>query len=223
MRECLIDGNVKGDTLSEFLKNRQAFLQTAFGASEQEFKEKVTEEINRILSISPSAAVHLWFEEDLFCQTNFWFSIHLLHAHTSITNLYLILPTSTLQYGFGGMNHAALETAYQNKYELQPQEIHGLHTLWLSYQQNQPDTMMEIANNLSPTLPFLLPAVKAHINRLPDATGLGYPERLILALQQDLRTTDFPTIFKAFHKQAAIYGFGDLQVRRIWERVNSGV
>ena len=118
------------------------------------------------------------------------------------------------------MNEADLLTAYQDGLLLTTLQIEDLQQLWEKYQTNQIEAMREIADRYITTLPFLLPAVQAHQKRQPDKDGWGHPERLVQSIQNTLQTKDFPTIFREFSKRAPIYGFGDLQVKRIWEQVN---
>ena len=173
----------------------------------------------KICKIPKKAAVHLWFERDLFCQVNLWFSAHLLHKYTHVEKVSLVLPTSSLQYGFGGMNTTELRQAFENRQSLKKEQIQALDQLWLCYRQQQYNQMVDIAKTFQTTLPFLLPAVKAQLDRLPDKDGLGHPEKLLRSLQKEFQTTDFPTLFKAFSERAPIYGFGDSQVLEIWNRI----
>jgi hypothetical protein len=46
---------------------------------------------------------------------------------------------------------------------------------------------------------------------------LGRPEKLVKALIET-KSNDFNVIFEAFSKQEGIYGFGDLQLRSIFDR-----
>ena len=131
----------------------------------------------------------------------------------------LVLPTSSLQYGFGGMDTTELKQAFEHKQSLSKEQVQTMDQLWLNYQQQQYRQMVAIAQNHQTTLPFLLPAVEAQLERIPDKDGLGHPEKLMLSLQEELQTTDFPTLFKAFCERAPIYGFGDSQVLEIWNRI----
>ena len=77
MRECMVQGNVEGNSLDEILVSRKAFMQSDFGVSEKEYTDDSEAEILKIKNIS-DGIVNLWFEEDLFCQVNLWFSCYLL-------------------------------------------------------------------------------------------------------------------------------------------------
>ncbi len=219
LRECLIMGNVQGNTLRDFFDNRFSYLHKAHGITAEEFTNKGEKELSKICELPKEAKVYLWFERDLFCQVNLWFSAHLLHTYTQVEQFFLVLPTATLLYGFGGMNKDELTHAYEHSQELTKEQIGIFHQLWIAYQQQQYDQLRAIAQQHYSTLPFLLPAVEAQLKRLPNKDGLGYPELLLLSLQEELQTDHFPTLFKAFSKRAPIYGFGDSQVLEIWNRI----
>ncbi|MEO1259529.1 MAG: hypothetical protein AAFZ15_12060 [Bacteroidota bacterium] len=68
--------------------------------------------------------------------------------------------------------------------------------------------------------PFLPQVIQAHLERFPIKNKKGKPERIILQIMEELNTVEFGKIFLEFSKRAGIYGFGDLQVKRIFETVN---
>lgn len=77
MRECLVDGDISGNTLDELFKSRAIFIsENVPNCSKQDYFDKTVSEISKLLAISPGTEINLWFEEDLFCQVNFWFSVH---------------------------------------------------------------------------------------------------------------------------------------------------
>ena len=77
-RECLIEGNVDGDTFDSFFNNRAQFISKNYGDTKEAYLQNVKTEFQKILTLEPDSNVNLWFEDDLFCQVNFWFIIHLL-------------------------------------------------------------------------------------------------------------------------------------------------
>lgn len=219
LRECLIMGDVKGASLPQFFQNRFTVLHNTYGVTKEEFENKVERELLKITQIPKTASVNLWFERDLFCQVNLWFAIHQLSTSTAVKNYFLVLPTSSLQFGFGGMDKASLKEAYQQKQFLSKEQVIAFHQLWLCYQESNFKKMMEIAKEYKESLPFVLPAVQAHLARQPNQEGLGHPELLLLSLKKELQTDHFPTLFKEFSKRAPIYGFGDSQVKQILDRM----
>jgi len=94
-RECLVDGDVSsahqvasldggGDasldtSLDAFFQIRASFLQKQYGISPDEYAASTIAEFWKIREIPPESDINLWFEEDLFCQVNFWFCCTLIH------------------------------------------------------------------------------------------------------------------------------------------------
>lgn len=216
LRECLVDGAVEGDTLDELLATRAAFMSNNYeGVTEAVYYEKTLSEFQKIINIPPNSVVNLWFEEDLFCQVNFWFTIHLLQQHIPNANIYLVKPNPPNQYSFGYLSMEELEGLYQERLLLQKRE--ALASLWPLYQKNKTDQLLEVTKNLVKDYPFILPAVKAHLDRIPKEGTIGYPSNLLLEIMEEIGTKDFSSVFKVFNKRAAIYGYGDVQVKRLWK------
>ena len=77
-REALIVGPVAGTCLDEFWKLRTEFITTSYGVTAEEYSQKTISEIERLHSIPEDSEICLWFEDDLFCQVNLWFTLNLL-------------------------------------------------------------------------------------------------------------------------------------------------
>lgn len=216
-RECLVDGNVKGKDLNELFDTRAKFLSQNYGGTEQDYYDKAASEFQKINTIDNHSTINLWFEDDLFCQVNFWFITHLLTKITRNNTVYLIRPTLHTQYGFGGLNESELMSIYKNKIALT--ELDKIASLWESYQNDDTKNLMDQALELEKKYPFILPAVKAHIQRIPTNGNLGRPTESLMAIMKELKTEDFGTVFKEFNKRENIYGFGDLQVKRLYDKI----
>ncbi len=71
--------------------------------------------------------------------------------------------------------------------------------------------------------PFILPAVQAHIDRLPKNGNPGRPVRTLIEIMHELQTEEFGPVFREFCRRESIYGFGDLQVKQLFDDiVNNG-
>jgi len=218
-RECLIDGNVQGETLTDFYANRAAFTAQYDDCTVAGYYEKSATEIDKIANIEVGRQIICWFEDDLFCQANFWFVINLLVKSGHQENIYLVRPSPGNEYSFASMAEYELTLALKEKQALFPQQLKLLAELWPLYQQNDGEKMVIIAQQLSTELPFLLSAIKAHQCRIPDESGLGYPERQLLAVVAELNSTEFSAVFKCFSAREGIYSFGDMQVKQMFERL----
>lgn len=218
-KECLVDGPVTGDTLEALYETRSRFLTTAYGGYSPAFYfEKTVPQFEQMRQLPASAEVNLWFEDDLFCQVNLWFVAHLLTSDTQVAEVYLIRPTADIRYGFGGMDKAAFEAAYANRRALSHKDLILFAKLWQCYQAHQLPEMEVLAHGAASVFPFLPAAVQAHLDRYP-AEGPGRPERSLKAIMAELGSEAFGPVFQAFCDREAIYGFGDLQVKRIFDQV----
>ena len=218
-RECLIDGNVEGNSLAEFYRNRANFIAEYDGLKADDYYLKTVPEIEKIIALPVDREVICWFEDDLFCQTNFWFVIHLLADYTTVDNIYLVRPNEGNEYSFAAMSEQELIEALQNRQKLSSGHKKILAKLWPLYQKQDYKQMHIIADTLNSVMPFLIPAIEAQERRTPDESGLGYPERQLLAIMNDLESTDFPTVFRAFSAQEGIYSFGDLQAKQMFDQL----
>ncbi|WP_187696398.1 DUF1835 domain-containing protein, partial [Xanthovirga aplysinae] len=221
-RECLVDGNVQGRKLEEFFTNRARFISSTYkGYTEQDYYQKTLPEFDKIQQIPTESEINLWFEDDLFCQVNFWFVLHLLNQSNKDYLLYLVRPKVANEYGFGGMKESELISAYENRSRISALEFQQLAKLWRLYQENKHSQMLELAITLKDRFPFLHPAIKAHIDRIPRKGQLGRPKEVLLQIMNELKTDQFGPIFKVFCKRESIYGFGDLQVKRLLDELKN--
>lgn len=213
-RECMIEGNTKGKTLDEIFENRALYIQKIYEVSQANYNAKTKEELLRIQNIPKEHEINLWFEDDLFCQTNFWFVAHLLKELRIQNPIFLVRPSKGNEYNFGKMNAAELRSSFQNKTNISVEILNGLQKLWWAYQQNDTSAMLSIAQTLHTHFPFLGPAVYAQISKY-----LQLPKKALGKIINELNTSEFETIFQEFCKQEAIYGFGDSQVKRMFDQI----
>jgi hypothetical protein len=223
MRECLVDGEIsQTQTLAEFLNARATFLAVQYPQIPFVFyEEEVKPEITKILALPPEAEINLWFEDDLFCQVNFWFLLAQLHQRGCKT-LYLVRPLPHFPYSFAHLSNEELREAFAQRIALE--KYAELFLLWDAYQKNDRQKLQQLAAQLESTLPFVTRAIAAHLARFPQEKGdLGRPKNTIRKIIQRTGAEDFGAVFRAFCAEEAIYGFGDLQVFRLWEEVKKSL
>ncbi|PQB03347.1 DUF1835 domain-containing protein [Polaribacter filamentus] len=219
-KECLVDGSVKGKSLTDFFKTRAEFISSNYdGYTEQDYFEKTVPEFQRMQNIPDNTDINLWFEDDLFCQVNFWFVINFLSKSHQNNHFFLIRPKSHSQYGFGGLNKSELISIYDNRLELT--ELDELARLWESYQINDTEKLIKTSSQLKNSYPFIVAAVEAHIERIPTNRELGRPSQSLLQIMEELKTDEFGPVFREFNKRESIYGFGDLQVKRLFDEIKN--
>ena len=214
-RECLVDGDVSGEDLETFFKTRARFISQYDGFQEADYYQKTVPEFEKMLAIPEGSEINLWFEDDLFCQVNLWFVLHLLSEKNN--PFFLVRPKEHSPCGFGGLDPKALIDCLENRTKLT--NVNELTTLWKCYQSDDYEALKHAGNALSNAYSFLLPAIEAHIARIPTATNPGRPKEVLRAIMQRLHTSEFGLVFKEFCREQSIYGFGDLQVKRMFEEL----
>jgi hypothetical protein len=211
MRECLVEGPVKDidPDPDSFYTDRISFLNHFYGpVTADDYQRQTISQFDKMKNLPVDAPVNLWFEDDLFCQVNFWFVVQLLHKQKQVGPVFLIRPLEKNNYGFGGFNSEELCELYDERIPLTDLDL--LAKLWPAFQDNNRKKLKDLATRLQKTYPFILPAVQAHLDREPIDGSLGRPEQTLLSIIKDFGTTKFEKIFPEFCRREAIYGFGDL-------------
>lgn len=218
-RECLIDGNVSANNLSEFWKVRAKYISDSFGADN--YYEKVVNEFSKIQQLPENSEVCLWFENDLFCQTNMWFILYLLskRPNLKIFRIFPVIDNDADKWkGFGTATAETLEKAYETKALFQAQDIELGINLWQAYQNQNFVELLALSKQKSVCFQYLEDVCAAHIDRFPKDNSWGRPERVIREIIENTSRT-FQEVFVEFSVREGIYGFGDLQVKAIYERL----
>ena len=217
-RECLIDGPVSDQLDESFLTNRAEFISSYFNTSSQAYNKKALPEIQKLQQIQKEDQVNLWFEDDLFCQTNLWFCLSVLYQK-GIQNAFLVRPDHDEWTGFGQMNIPSLERIYKNRALIKKEELYQFHLLWNAYTTNNEKALISASNNLKGIIPRIDLVVKAHIDRKVDHPQEGLPFSFLKKLKEE-DITEFKDVFQTFTKELGIYGYGDLQVRKMWDEID---
>ncbi|GAB5409534.1 MAG: hypothetical protein BalsKO_18990 [Balneolaceae bacterium] len=219
-RECLIEGNVKASTLEEFFQIRSTFIAGNFeDATIEGYYKNVVSEFEKIQLIPKGTEINLWFEDDLFCQTNFWFTAHLIKEFGKKNEVFLVRPVKHTQYGFAAYDADGLQQLYKNRAHIT--EIESFQKLWRYYQIGALNELLEISETLKEKTPFLIDAVKAHIERIPTKNSEGKPKSVLREIIKEKGSADFGIVFREFNKREYIYGFGDVQVKRLFDEILS--
>ena len=218
-RECLITGDVKGDSLTEFYAARAKFISEQYDTTESDYGQKVVTEFNKIQNIENDSEINLWFEDDLFCQVNFWFILHLINQYEINAKLFLVRPTEKSPYSFGSYSQSELTSIHSNRIQLS--DIENLVELWPAYKKEHTGRLLLIGRKIKHIYPFILKAVNAHIDRIPTDAYLGRPKQALIQIMKDLKTKEFGTVFREFCKREGIYGFGDTQVKALLQEIEN--
>lgn len=213
-----MDGKISALEREAFYRQRWQYLnQLTGGLSFEEYQLKTVRQLEAITELSAGNKVFLWFEEDLFCQVNLWFCIHLLVESGSVAEIYLIKPDESSPYSFAFYAQRALmDLFYQAKRLNDPSKW---SKLWTSYRDKDWPSLEKYALSLVRDYPFVLKAVQAHLARLEREGDLGRPMEMVLALVREGKS--FAEVFQAMRATEGIYGYGDLQVKGLYDRALS--
>lgn len=210
MRELMMDGPLDSSHgWKGFFKAREAYIYRQFGR-DLSYKDYVLSELNKMQQIFNESIVCFWFEDDLFCQANWWFLLDYLKSLSA--KKYLVRSGDDSPYSFGHLDNDQLKAALESRLALKEE---GLIQLWQVYANNNTEEFNAINNDLKKRYPFIGKAFEAHLERIPKDNHLGKPQEILKELHQKMDKADFGSIFRVFSKQTAIYGYGDLQVRHM--------
>ncbi len=224
-REALIDGPIQSDNQESFWSARAAYIQETYHDNAENYFSRVVSEFSKIRSIPPDADVCLWFEHDLFCQVNMWFVMSLLYKDGIKRNISRAFPVvrdaNDVWKGFGIADAAMLEQAFAQRVILTDDDLRLGNDLWKAYCAHDFNALKELAASESKAFKFLPEVCKAHIERFPEEENqLNRPERVLVELIVQ-SNGDFAEVFAAFSQREGIYGFGDLQVRAMYDKLIS--
>jgi hypothetical protein len=195
-RECLCDGPVNATFPNDFYTQRSTFIFSLVGNFEPiDYYKLSVSEFDKIRSIPNSTEIYCWFEDDLFCQVNFWFTVWLLHQQKRKNAISLIRPKILTQFGFGGLSSNELKEIVEHKILIT--DLESIATLWELYKSNHLEDLLNQAQHLPSEFSFVQNAVQAHIDRFPsDKNNQARPEKILLEIAAELNTTNFNSLFK---------------------------
>ena len=218
-RECLIEGNVYADNIIDFWTIRAKFIASTYKCSTEEYFSKTVREFEKLNNLPDNSEICLWFENDLFCQTNMWFVISMLpnHPKLKIFRVFPVIQNNAETWkGFGIAKAEKLEQAYYSKIQFSLKDIQLGNNLWTSYQKGDLDKLRELSKQESNCFEYLEEVCQAHIDRFPLDKTLGRPERVIKEII-NTKSKAFQVVFSEFLDKEGIYGFGDLQIKNIYD------
>ncbi len=213
-RECLIDGDLMAENLEEVWNVRDEYLSKSFIKPDNFYREKVKSEFDRLIENADGSEINLWFEYELFCQVNLWFCLSLLKdKNVEIFVVYpIIKDEKDIWKGFGFLDEEDLKASFEQRIKLGKEDILLGVELWKAFQAKDFQALEELSKTESKSFPTLKEVGKAacEIEMRPKET-----------LQKIIKNgeTDFGKVFREFNKTEGIYGFGDLQVKKIFDHL----
>jgi hypothetical protein len=209
-RECLIVGDVSGSSLSELWENRARYLST----DRLGYQENVVREFAKLNAPGSGSEINLWFEYELFCQANMWFCLSLLAESTA--EIFRVAPVTLSEAemwdGFGSLTPDDFRECFDARVKFSRSDIElGAH-LWSAFRTEDHATLEELSATESSAFPKLREACSAAIEKE------SRPKQIVGEIIHN-GEQDFSVIFKEFRARAGEYGYGDSQVREIWQKL----
>ena len=213
-RECLVVGDVSGSTLSEFWENRARYLSGENPEAGTGYHENVVREFAKLTALGSDSEINLWFEYELFCQVNMWFCLSLLAESTA--DIFRVAPVTLSEAntwdGFGNLTPDDLKECLDARVKFSRDDIDLGTRLWSAFRTANHAALEQLSKIESPAFPKLREVCLAAIEK--DSR----PKRIIGEIIQD-GENNFATIFSEFRSRAGEYGYGDPQVKEIWQQL----
>ncbi|MEP7269604.1 MAG: hypothetical protein ABI844_18455 [Saprospiraceae bacterium] len=222
MRECLIVGDVHANDLGSFYQSRASYLHRHYQVSPDSYFRDVVPAFDSIVNAPGNSHFYLWFGYELFCQVNLWFLLWLIHQRSEADQVYLVYPSYLSQEirweDFGNATTENLLYCQEHKITMDKSDLAFGAELWNAYSRSDFSELKRLSSVPSTCFPYLAEVVQAHLDRYSQDGDLPKPEQTILEIMTS-GSPDFETLFPIFSSKMGVYGFGDSQVREIYERV----
>jgi hypothetical protein len=209
-RECLVEGDLRGETLTELWEIRNEYLSTNYPDLKKSYRRDVAGEIEKLLVPDAGDEIFLWFEYELFCSVNYWFCVNMLRdSHAAV---YRVAPTvregDDVWKGFGRLSSDDLLRCWETRVKLSKEELEHGAELWQAFKAGKGDRLRALGEIESPAFPLLKEVAIA-------GAELDTRPRRLLADISSNGGRDFGEVLAEFADRAGVYGFGDAQVRKL--------
>ena len=216
-RECLIEGPKKEVGFEAFFTSRADYLSNTYDPTIKEsYSQELSIPLMKVVTDLKPSEVVLWFEEDLFCQANFWFVCHFLEGSGFGGKVSWAKPSGVAKYNFGLLSKESLKAVFEDRL---PVDLAKIALLWQAYSVNDSDELIRLVEDITDLGEYIIPAAIAYRDMNTSTIEQSRPFLCLLAITKTLKTTNFGRVFMVFCKKEAVYGFGDLQVKRIFDHV----
>jgi hypothetical protein len=226
-REALIDGPTPAGISGHDWHRIRAQHLTDYGDDSGETESGLRNQEDKLASYPHHDEVILWFEHDLFCQTNLiyllnWFA----ERDPGDTKLSLIcigefsgMPNFR---GLGELNPEQMASLFDSRHEVTNGEKKLASLAWQAYCSADPTGVETVLKSDTSAMPFLKQALQLHLERFPYVNnGLGRIQNCGLELIHD-GARRFSDLFPRFVAAEPIYGLGDAQFWNALRRMGEG-
>ncbi len=219
IRECMAICSAYEGSIEDIFKHRAEFLQSRYPEIVEDYYSKVIlPEFDKLKRLDTSYKIHLWFENDLFCQANLWFTITYLDYLGLSKNLYLVEPTSQHPYSFAYHSREALHTIFKERKYITNTADYIL--IWEAF-INKNRTVLKKINEQTSHLAILKNALDMAISIIPNEKDQSAFDLKCKKIYNSLSLINFKEFYAIFQSKYPEYGFGDLEMYVRFERLKS--
>jgi len=216
-REALIEGptpaGVEGE---EWRRVRADHLAEFYDVDLSKAERELLAQEEKLSSFLEHDEVILWFEHDLFCQTNLLYLLNWFAGRNlGQTKLSLIcidqFPGLPNFHGLGELNVEQMASLFDGRHEVSAKEKKLASEAWRAYCSPDPTAIEKLLTADTSVMPFLKPALQLHLERFPFVrNGLGRIQNRGLEFIQS-GSHKFIDLFPRFGDAEPVYGLGDAQ------------
>lgn len=219
-REALIAGPASLLHPKGWIERRAEHLSAAYAADRERVTRDLEEQERRLLAASEAdEEIVLWFEADLFCQVHLLYILFRLDGgrrSASLPKVTLVSPRSLspaeAYIGFGRLTPERLRMMFEARETLWLSPLRHGYDAWAAYASQFPVRIEQFLERGSGWLPFVEPALRAHLARFPSTfNGLGRVQHRSIELI-DAGARRFRSLFDLVMQQEVVYGLGDFQL-----------
>jgi hypothetical protein len=222
MRECLVEGDLTGNTAPAFYGSRANYLSETYGANKEDYYTRVVSQFEKLNAAPDHSEFNLWFGYDLFCRANMWYLLSLLHYSPIEKQVFVVYPSymqgNDIWKEYGPATPEDLIACFKNRILLNNADLQLGDALWAAFKNGDLIGLEQLSKQHSNAFPYLEEVCKAHIERFPKQGEKGRPERVIEEVVEGI-ASDFSSVYVEFFKREGIYGFGDSQVKQLYDKV----
>jgi len=225
-RECLIVGDLEGETLSQFYLTRARYIEAAYNENKENYFARVVSEFEKLIAAPDHSEFNLWFGYDLFCRMNMFFILSILYDIKIDKKIFVVYPSYLDQTNawedYAEATPADLINCFKNRIQFNEADLKLGKDLWTAFKTKDFAGLETLSKQKPRCFPYLQEVCRAHIDRFAKKGEKGRPERAIEEIMEIPRIA-FGDVFSQFSKREGIYGFGDCQVKPLYDKMINGL
>ncbi len=222
VRECLIEGDLGGETLSQFYLTRARYIEAVYNENEESYYTRVVSEFEKLMAAPDNSEFNLWFGYDLFCRMNMFFILSILHGLEINKKIFSVYPSylngNNIWKDYAEATSEDLINCFNSRRQFSEADLKLGKDLWTAFKTDDFKSLETLSKQISPCFPYLQEICSAHIDRFPKEGKKGRPERAVEEIIESSGIT-FNDVFNEFSKREGIYGFGDCQVKPLYDKI----